>query len=98
MCLRRETKLSEEEGHAVTDQRDVSTGVDNGLAARIAEAADPTGADVEARDDVAIVGMVCELPGSAHDPQTFWRNLVEEHDAVTEIATSRPWLLDEFEC
>ncbi|WP_158895613.1 SDR family NAD(P)-dependent oxidoreductase, partial [Amycolatopsis anabasis] len=70
----------------MTDQRDAVIEADS---FRVEE--------TDAGDDVAIVGMMCELPGSARDPEAFWRNLADGRDAVSEIAASRPWLLDELE-
>ncbi len=52
-----------------------------------------TAADVQLsvpsdRRDVAIVGMSGIFPG-ASDPETFWRNLTEGKDSVTEIPEDR---------
>lgn len=38
--------------------------------------------------DVAIVGMACVLPGAA-DLDTFWRNVLQGADAVTEVPHER---------
>jgi malonyl CoA-acyl carrier protein transacylase len=38
--------------------------------------------------EVAIVGMGCILPG-AEDPETFWRNIRDKRDFITEIPADR---------
>ncbi len=38
--------------------------------------------------DVAIVGMACLVPG-ARDPGTFWRNVLDRRNAITEIPRER---------
>ncbi|HET6949938.1 MAG TPA: beta-ketoacyl synthase N-terminal-like domain-containing protein [Acidimicrobiales bacterium] len=42
--------------------------------------------------DVAIVGMACVMPG-APDLETFWSNIVDGVDSVTEVPASR-WNVD----
>jgi acyl transferase domain-containing protein/acyl-CoA synthetase (AMP-forming)/AMP-acid ligase II/surfactin synthase thioesterase subunit/acyl carrier protein len=39
-------------------------------------------------DPVVIVGMACRFPG-ADDPQRYWENLCNGHDAITEVPTDR---------
>ncbi|HEY3919581.1 MAG TPA: SDR family NAD(P)-dependent oxidoreductase [Stellaceae bacterium] len=38
---------------------------------------------------IAIIGMGCRFPGGADDPETFWRNLVDGVDAMTEVPSDR---------
>nr|QVV57686.1 hypothetical protein [Myxococcales bacterium] len=59
-------------------------------------AASQAGAEVAAvelrrREDepIAIVGMACRFPGGGHDPEAFWRMLLEGADAVREAAPAR---------
>jgi acyl transferase domain-containing protein len=42
--------------------------------------------------DIAIVGMACVMPG-APDVETFWSNIVDGVDSVTEVPASR-WNVD----
>jgi phthiocerol/phenolphthiocerol synthesis type-I polyketide synthase B len=42
-----------------------------------------------AQEPVAIVGIGCRFPGGVIDPASFWRLLIEETDAITEIPTDR---------
>ena len=39
-------------------------------------------------DPVVIVGMACRFPG-ADDPQRYWENLCNGHDAITEVPADR---------
>jgi acyl-CoA synthetase (AMP-forming)/AMP-acid ligase II len=41
-----------------------------------------------AADPVVIVGMACRFPG-ADDPQRYWENLCNGHDAITEVPADR---------
>ncbi|MFF8697371.1 type I polyketide synthase, partial [Streptomyces sp. NPDC015144] len=43
---------------------------------------------------VAVIGIACRLPG-APDPATFWRNLSQGTESLTEPPTDR-WDVDEF--
>ncbi|SQD99868.1 MULTISPECIES: type I polyketide synthase [unclassified Parafrankia] len=57
-----------------------------------------TAADKEScvkRDDIAIVGMGCRLPGGVDSPAALWRLLVEERDAVGDPPAGR-WEADAF--
>ena len=47
------------------------------------------------REPIAIVGMGCRFPGSANDCETFWKNLINGIDAITEIPDDR-WNMDYF--
>ena len=41
------------------------------------------------REPIAIVGIGCRYPGGVTDPESFWKLLVEERDAVGEIPPER---------
>src|SRR5262245_53519438 len=44
--------------------------------------------DIVVRGDVAIIGMACVLPG-APDLDTFWHNIVNKVDAITDVPPER---------
>ena len=44
--------------------------------------------DIAVRGDVAIIGMACVLPG-APDLDTFWHNIVNKVDAITDVPPER---------
>ena len=44
--------------------------------------------DIMVRGDVAIIGMACVLPG-APDLDTFWHNIVNKVDAITDVPPER---------
>ncbi|MCB0171114.1 MAG: type I polyketide synthase [Anaerolineae bacterium] len=49
---------------------------------------EPTSQKLE-REPIAIVGIGCRFPGGVVDPETFWRLLYDEVDAITEIPSNR---------
>ncbi|WP_026311434.1 type I polyketide synthase [Parafrankia elaeagni] len=60
----------------------------------------PNGTAAEAesrgeREDIAIVGMGCRLPGGVGSPAALWRLLVDERDAVDDPPAGR-WRTDSF--
>ncbi len=44
---------------------------------------------VREREPIAIVGVACRMPGSANDPEAFWRLLVEARDPVGPVPAAR---------
>ena len=44
--------------------------------------------DIAVRGDVAIIGMACAFPG-APDLETFWHNIVNKVDAITDVPPER---------
>ncbi|MEU6988977.1 SDR family NAD(P)-dependent oxidoreductase, partial [Streptomyces sp. NPDC046324] len=75
------------------------------LAARLAELlgepADPAPFAAEARgavaagdDPVVIVSMACRFPGGVTDPETMWKLVTDERDAVRAFPTDRGWDLE----
>lgn len=44
---------------------------------------------LEISDKFAIIGIGCRLPGGANDHRTFWTNLVDGKDCITETPASR---------
>ncbi|QFG22448.1 type I polyketide synthase [Actinomadura sp. WMMB 499] len=42
-----------------------------------------------AGEPIAIVGMACRLPGGVHDPQDYWRLLLDGRNAVGEVPAGR---------
>jgi len=40
-------------------------------------------------EPIAIVAMACRFPGGNHSPDTFWRNLLDGQDAITEVPANR---------
>jgi len=51
--------------------------------------------DRRIREPIAIVGMGCRFPGDIHDPESFWRFLLDEGDAVKEVPADR-WSVNRF--
>lgn len=47
----------------------------------------------DAREPVAVIGMACRFPGSGDSVETYWRDLLEGVDAVSEIPADR-WDVD----
>jgi hypothetical protein len=43
----------------------------------------------ERREPIAVVGMSCRIPGGAHDPESFWKLLLEKQNAIAEIPRNR---------
>ena len=46
-------------------------------------------------EPIAIIGIGCRFPGGVHDPESFWKLLHDEVDAISEIPNSR-FDLDRF--
>ncbi len=49
-------------------------------------------------EPIAVIGIGCRFPGDAHDPDSFWRNLLAGVDAVGDVPPDRwsiPRLFDE---
>lgn len=46
-------------------------------------------------EPIAIIGMSCRFPGGANDPDSYWRLLSNEKDAITEVPPDR-WDIDEY--
>lgn len=40
-------------------------------------------------EPIAIIGIGCRFPGGANSPETFWRLLCDEVDAITEVPAGR---------
>jgi acyl transferase domain-containing protein/NAD(P)H-dependent flavin oxidoreductase YrpB (nitropropane dioxygenase family)/NAD(P)-dependent dehydrogenase (short-subunit alcohol dehydrogenase family) len=77
--------------HGVCTMRDLHRGVANGSAELLADLASDDGLDEPeplAPADVAIVGLGCILPGAA-DLATYWSNILNKVDAITEVPESR---------
>ncbi|HSK42243.1 MAG TPA: polyketide synthase, partial [Arenibaculum sp.] len=51
--------------------------------------------DSQAVHDIAIVGMGCRFPAGAHDPESFWQNLVSGRDCITEVPGDR-WNVESY--
>ncbi|MEZ4432008.1 MAG: beta-ketoacyl synthase N-terminal-like domain-containing protein [bacterium] len=47
------------------------------------------------REPIAIIGMACRFPGGAHDPDAFWRLLVEGRSGVVDVPPDR-WDRDAY--
>ncbi|MEU8242639.1 SDR family NAD(P)-dependent oxidoreductase [Actinoplanes missouriensis] len=71
----------------------VVTGHRPGPESRESAGAVPPESEVDPRA-IAVIGMACRLPG-ADDVTTYWRNLRDGHQAVTEAPASR-WDVDRF--
>jgi acyl transferase domain-containing protein len=47
------------------------------------------------KEPIAIIGIGCRFPGSANNPEAFWKLLRDSVDAITEVPEDR-WNLDNF--
>jgi hypothetical protein len=47
------------------------------------------------REPIAVVGVGCRFPHGGNDPDSFWRNLRQGVDCITEVPRDR-WDVDEF--
>src|SRR4051794_19845598 len=43
----------------------------------------------EKTEAIALIGIGCRFPGGADDPESFWRLLDDEVDAVSEVPAER---------
>ena len=46
-------------------------------------------------EPIAVIGMSCRFPGGADDPNSFWRLMIENRDAVSEVPPER-WDIEAF--
>ena len=46
-------------------------------------------------EPIAIIGIGCRFPGRANTPESFWKNLCDGVDAITEIPPDR-WNIDKY--
>lgn len=44
-------------------------------------------------EPIAVIGMGCRLPGTAHSPEAFWDMLLDGRDGIVEVPASR-WPID----
>ncbi|GGM22441.1 polyketide synthase [Streptomyces fumigatiscleroticus] len=59
---------------------------------RAGERRKSAGLDVDGpREDIAIIGMGCRLPGGVMSPEQLWRLLMDERDAVGPFPDDRGW-------
>ncbi|MBS5746157.1 MAG: beta-ketoacyl synthase N-terminal-like domain-containing protein [Cutibacterium avidum] len=64
----------------------------------VGEADDDAGKNESASpliEDVAIVGMACQLPPDIRTPEQFWDALVTQRDCISVLEESRPWLVEQ---
>ena len=47
-------------------------------------------------NDIAIIGMSCNFPGGADDPDTFWNNIIQNKDSITSVEQSRMQILRDY--
>ena len=47
------------------------------------------------REPIAIIGIGCRFPGSANDPEAFWRLIEDRVDAISEVPDDR-WDIDAY--
>ena len=47
------------------------------------------------KEPLAIVGFSCRVPGGAHNPESFWKLLIDNVDAVCKVPPDR-WDADRF--
>jgi acyl transferase domain-containing protein len=52
-------------------------------------------AEAKEREPIAIVGIGCRFPGGVDSPEAFWKLLVEQREAISEVPPER-WSLEEF--
>ena len=46
-------------------------------------------------DEIAIIGISCNFPGDASNPEAFWNQLVKEKDCITTVGESRPQIIED---
>ena len=46
-------------------------------------------------EPIAVIGLGCRYPGGVHDPESFWRLLREQRDAIGEVPPDR-WDIDAY--
>ncbi|WP_157873045.1 type I polyketide synthase, partial [Streptomyces neyagawaensis] len=59
-----------------------------------ADAALPGGTVAVDDDPIAIIGIGCRFPGSAHGPDAFWQLLTEGRDVIADWPADRGWDAD----
>ncbi|PEW07824.1 SDR family NAD(P)-dependent oxidoreductase [Bacillus cereus] len=47
--------------------------------------------------DIAVVGISCNFPGEAINPELFWKNIIGGRDCISTISESRPQVIDDYE-
>ncbi|MEV6619218.1 SDR family NAD(P)-dependent oxidoreductase, partial [Streptomyces sp. NPDC051051] len=51
----------------------------------------PTSRPAHEDEPIAIVSMGCRFPGGVHSPDDFWRLVLDETDAITQLPVDRGW-------
>ncbi|TPN83337.1 SDR family NAD(P)-dependent oxidoreductase, partial [Aquimarina algicola] len=46
---------------------------------------------------IAVIGISCNFPGEATNPQLFWDNIVTGKNCITEISKSRPQVIEDYQ-
>lgn len=45
--------------------------------------------ELQSNEPIAVVGMSCRFPGGVSSPEDYWKLLIDERDAISEIPKSR---------
>ncbi|PSA96654.1 hypothetical protein C6370_04790 [Bacillus atrophaeus] len=46
--------------------------------------------------DIAVIGISCNFPGEATNPDLFWKNIIEGRDCISTISESRPQVINDY--
>ncbi|OEK09351.1 hypothetical protein A8C32_11565 [Flavivirga aquatica] len=47
--------------------------------------------------NIAVIGISCNFPGEATNPELFWENIVNKKDCISAISQSRPQVIEDYQ-